>query len=717
MRPVFGWGSGMKQRLAWLIVCCLIIGGSASAQTFCDQTAGRVEQRTYDSTALAAPMRYSIYLPPCYDQWDVQFPILYLLHGSNSDDTHWLNLGLAEQMDRAILGGILPPFIVALPYGDWIANENQFGNPSWGNILLDEFIPTVENTYRVDARRETRAIGGISRGGFWAFNLALRHPELFSALGGHSAFFDEFHAPPEQNPLNLVMDAPNIDTLRLWLDRGRDDYAQANLDLIDQRLTENAIPHTYVIYPQGEHNDTYWASHLLEYLQFYAQEWETPTPPAEYEPQPLYLLLPAVAFPSLQANISSSALASVAAGEYDANLVLSESAATALTTYNLPLSAQQRIVADGDLYDVLWRERDVYTLLPFEQLTVQYRVLLVDELHPLDHDLATYPFAFTSESSNYDPSQLTRLLLSGVTALTRDVIPALDANGVAWAANGIHPYVQRADFFHTSNEVSFAPRCPSSDEPVLGAFCSRDPHFALFPYLGVDIVELTGNHNNDYGYGAYRRTLRMFEEVGIATIGGGETLEAARTPYIIDHNGNTIAMLACNWNGPYYALVEENPDAAGGVRPGAAYCEWDWLREAVPALAAQYDVVVVTVQYAEYEQYTPIDRQINDYRQLADLGADIVVGTQAHKPQTFEFYNADTGETVMLHYGMGNLFFDQPFWGNMRFFMDQLFIYQGRLLTVDLFTGIIEDNARPRPMTPEERENFLHFMFIQQNGF
>jgi hypothetical protein len=53
----------------------------------------------------------------------------------------------------------------------------------------------------------------------------------------------------------------------------------------------------------------------------------------------------------------------------------------------------------------------------------------------------------------------------------------------------------------------------------------------------------------------------------------------------------------------------------------------------------------------------------------------------------------------------------------MRFFMDQLFIYEGRLLGIDLFTGIIDDLARPRPMTDEEQVNFLAFMFNTQGAY
>jgi poly-gamma-glutamate synthesis protein (capsule biosynthesis protein) len=61
---------------------------------------------------------------------------------------------------------------------------------------------------------------------------------------------------------------------------------------------------------------------------------------------------------------------------------------------------------------------------------------------------------------------------------------------------------------------------------------------------------------------------------------------------------------------------------------------------------------------------------------------------------------------------LGNLFFDQmQSLGTRQMFADKLIIYQGRLLSVQLFTGLIEDYARPRPMTPAERTAFLKTIF------
>jgi enterochelin esterase-like enzyme len=718
--------------IVFVIFSLLAQSQSSHAQSTCEQSSGHIERHSYTAQAIAAEMFYTIYLPPCYEEATQSYPILYLMHGSNTDDNHWLNLGLAEALDTGISSGNTPPLIVVLPFGNWVANENQFGTGSWGDIFLHQLMPLVERSYRVDGSADKRAIGGISRGGFWAFHLALRNPYLFNSVGGHSAFFDEYHAPEAYNPLDLALYAPGIESLRIWLDLGANDYAIDGLELMHNQLERRNLPHSYTIYAEGHHDDLYWSQHINDYLDFYTAEWKTdlqplveasPSPPPTQEtitdPDGTYLFLPVVAFPSIQANIDAGRLQSIRAGLLDTVLVLGEDAAALLNQFGIPIPEGANIIPTADVPAALWRDHALFTLLPFDQLSPRYRVLLVDEQHPLDSDLSTYAFAFPSDTPNYHPERLMRFLLSGVTALTRNTRTALDNNGTDWATEAIAPYTSQADFFHTSNEVSIYPTCPETDGPMFGgsimSFCSKEEHFDVLLNLDVDIVELSGNHNNDYGYDAYGDTLAWYSEHGIATVGGGETIDHARTPLVITHNNNQVAMISCNWAGPYFALVNENPLSQGGARPGAAFCDYDWLSELLPRLARENDLVIITVQYTEFDQYTPTERQQQDFRLLASLGADIVIGTQSHFPQTMEFMPRNNNEAAFIHYGLGNLFFDQQFFGGRRFFMDELFIYEGRLLTINLFTGIIEEQGRPRPMTPEERENFL-FMLLSQYG-
>ncbi len=720
----------MKKAVVF-IVCLLAANITSATDQTCPEIAGRVERQSYRSQLAQTTMYYTVYLPPCYTPSQT-YPTIYLMHGSASYDDHWLQLGLDEALDAGITSGELPPMVAVLPYGEWIANENQFGRVSFEAVFLDELMPAVEAQYAITTDPTRRAIGGISRGGFWAYVIGLRHPDQFAAVGGHSAFFDPNHAPPSHNPLDLALRAPGIADLGLWLDRGTDDYAAPNLDRMSANLSEAGIAHTYTVHPTGEHNNTYWREHVPAYLGFYASHITPalsqptapdptafaftpprPTPdPAAFVFRPpvsadgVFLFLPVVAFNSTRYSLDGGAFWNVLSGMSDADLVLDADTAALLDAYNVNVNPT-RTVQRQQLEPTLWQDRNAYALLPFDALTPRYRVLQVDEQNPL-FDVDDYPLAFRSDAPNFVPGRLTTLTLSGVTAITRSSIAPIDQYGVAWAASGIAPYTRQVDFFHTSNEVSFTTDCPQPAGPQLGAFCSKRDHFAIFEQVGLDIVELSGNHNNDYGYDAYLDTLTLYAENGLQTVGGGATVAAARQPLILTHGGNTIAMIACNDAGPYYAVV-------GAERPGAAACG-PWLADTLAGLQPSVDLIVVGVQHVEFEEYEPRPEIQTDFRQIAEWGADVVVGTHAHKPQTFEFYNTGRASPTLIHYGLGNLFFDQPFWGNRRFWMDTLFVYDGALVTVELFTGIIDDQARPRPMTTDERQNFLDFMFVVHNG-
>lgn len=729
-------------RASWLwgaLLACVLalvhpaLGGRASATPACDADAS-VRRESYASAWLGQTMFYSVVLPPCYDPAQA-YPVLYLMHGSNDDDGHWLRLGLPSASQAGIQAGEIPPMVVVLPFGNVIANRNRFDNVSWGNVFLTELMPDVAR--KVNVRTDFQAIGGISRGGFWAYQIALRTPTLWRAVGGHSAFFDLYHAPPADNPLHLILNAPELDGLAFWLDRGKGDFAFRGLDEMHARMDERGLAHVYDVAPFGEHNNAYWGVRVAEYLAWYGQALRPPAPVPTPAPLTFFatntpnapmptatptatlsdergLYLPVVAFPSLQTSITLASLQAVARGEAMPSLILDEEAYQALLQAGIPLTPDVRVVGADALRDALWRDREAFTLLPLEKLTPQLRLLWVDDV-PVFSQLEAYPFWRVGLTPTYDPQKLTRITVSGVTALTRNTLKALDTYGIDHAISGIAPYVRQSDFFHMSHEVSFAPNCPALNAGVLGgatSFCGKREHFELFTRLGVDIVELTGNHNNDYGYQAYAETLAWYEANGIRTLGGGATVAQAQRPLVLEHHGNRVGWVACNSVGPYYALANEDERLLGGVRGGAADCNGTWLSETLARLKRDVDVVVLTVQQREVEAYRPLPEHEAQFRRYAQWGADVVIGTAPHKPQTFEFFGAS-----LIHYGLGNLYFDQPFWGNVRFFMDTLLVYDGRWVGVELFTGIIEDDVRPHLMTPEERANFLFFMFRQENGF
>ena len=702
-----------------IAIASFALSSPAKAQEQLCADAGTISRETYFSAVSSHERKYTIYLPPCYQTTAGAFPLLLLLHGSDADDSQWTRLGFLSALDAAIHQGGAPPMIVLMPYGGSIANRNQFNGISYDLILLD-LIEQVEARYRANGRR---ALGGISRGGFWAYHLGLRFPADFVAIGGHSPYFDGDHAEAADNPLDLARSLNQDTRLRLWLDRGTTDHAADGIDQMHVILRQGGVAHDYVVHAGGDHSEASWRRYVDGYLGFYASAFsgdvsavsqETVEAEGGYE-----LWLPAVGFGALRTSIESTRLTELLAGRFDASLVLSESNIDRLSRRGIAIHPRSQIVPDSNLFYALWRDKQSYTLLPFDQFHLRLRPLWLDDI-PVVDQLADYPLVFRSDSPNFKRELLTRITLSGTTALARHTLPALEAIGVEQAASGIGAYVRLSDVFHITHEASIAPSCPQHTGQVLGgsnSMCMLQDHARLFDLLDVDVVDLTGNHINDFGYPAFEATLDHFEAQGFELVGGGRNLEGARQPLILERKGSRIGWLACNNIGPYYAFANDDEDALGGRRPGNAYCRGGWLREALPLLAAEVDLVLLTVQYREFDAFTPERQQRLDFQTYAEWGADIVIGTAEHKPMTFEFYQTRRGEPAFIHYGLGNLFFDQLPWGNRRFFLDTLYIYDGGLLTVELFPGIIEDRARPRLLDGEDLYNFLHFIFVQKNEF
>jgi poly-gamma-glutamate capsule biosynthesis protein CapA/YwtB (metallophosphatase superfamily) len=221
-------------------------------------------------------------------------------------------------------------------------------------------------------------------------------------------------------------------------------------------------------------------------------------------------------------------------------------------------------------------------------------------------------------------------------------------------------------------------------------------------YIGVDFVELTGNHLLDYGYDAFQYTLSLYQSKGMPYYGGGHNLDEARKPLFIEDHGNRFVFIGCNAVGPI-------DDWATDTMPGAATCDLDWMADQVRQYRSQGYLPVVTFQHFEFglfDGYAPQSAQKFDFNRLAEAGAVIVSGSQAHYPQTMTFIDGN-----FVHYGLGNLFFDQMETQNRDQFIDRHVFYNGKYISTELLTAVLEDYARPRPMTEEERRIFLEKIF------
>ena len=379
-----------------------------------------------------------------------------------------------------------------------------------------------------------------------------------------------------------------------------------------------------------------------------------------------------------------------------------------------------RVVATEDLIGELWAQRPAWSVVPFHDLEPRLKVLPVDGVSPLaaDFEAETYPLAFSiglegnpnavaavrgawqGTPTNHQPEQITRLAMSGVTALVRATAYQMEIRGINYPGEEVAPVLRAADLAHVSNEVSFVPDCPPPHYIGDPVFCSSPRYLALLEEIGVDIVELTGNHLSDWGAQYLRYTVDLYEEAGMRTFGGGRDLAEARAPLVVEHNGNSLAFVGCNPAGPFGAWATDE-------RPGSAPCDQESFRAQIATLRAEGYVVIATLQYHEFYTYSPTNQQVADFRALAEAGAAAVSGSQGHHVQAFDFH-----EGAFIHYGLGNLFFDQmDMLGTRQTTVDTYTIYDNRILNVQVWTGLIENYARPRLMNAEERRDLLQTLF------
>lgn len=292
---------------------------------------------------------------------------------------------------------------------------------------------------------------------------------------------------------------------------------------------------------------------------------------------------------------------------------------------------------------------------------------------------------------------------TGVTALSRRMNTKLDQVGNAtYFSKKISSYLSGFDLTHTSNESSFSALANGQN------ICSRPAMIDVLTSIGLDIVELTGNHNQDCGDADAIATIEQYQALGIQTVGGGVSAPSAAIPLEIDEKDTRITMLAYNLSTGGYTLDNT---------PGANFYTEAKATADIAAAKERGDFIIIDIQYYECNNYVDTSEnticdaanssagdQIGFFRKLIDMGANIVVGTAAHQPQTFELYHG--GE---IYYGLGNLFFDQSAWpGTTRSLILEHYFWKGKLLQTRIAPTIYDNNFQTELMEAEAATAFLN---------
>jgi len=262
----------------------IIGGGQADWYKVNDVPHGTVARRWYDSPTLKMTRRITIYTPPGYEANTEKYPVFYLLHGAGGDEEAWVSLGrMAQILDNLIAQGKAKPMIVVMPNGNVVQksapgeSERGMYKPSFmGETRMDgeyeaafpDIVKFVESNYRTLATKSSRAIAGLSMGGFHSLHISAEYPDMFDYVGLFSAAI-----MPREGVNSEIYD--NMDAkLKIqfsknpklyWIGIGTADFLFKNNADFRQQLDASKYPYIYRETGEG-HIWKNWRIYLTEFL-------------------------------------------------------------------------------------------------------------------------------------------------------------------------------------------------------------------------------------------------------------------------------------------------------------------------------------------------------------------------------------------------------------------------------------------------------------------
>jgi S-formylglutathione hydrolase FrmB len=258
-----------------IVVAALLARAVLTDDGFSGDTRGaKIERFDVDSELLGDSRRQTIVRPAGGSEGR---PLLLFLHGRGNDSDSNLTGGLFDGL-RAL--GDRAPAIAFADGGDYSYYHDRDDGP-WGSYVVEEVLPAALR--RTGADPDRVAIGGISMGGFGAFDVARFHPDRFCAVGGHSAALWESADQTPEGAFDGADDFAGHDVIAaaradagafgdvpIWIDGGEDDPFRSAEEALASALQAGGADVQLHHWPGG-HEGEYWETHMPAYLRFYAR--------------------------------------------------------------------------------------------------------------------------------------------------------------------------------------------------------------------------------------------------------------------------------------------------------------------------------------------------------------------------------------------------------------------------------------------------------------
>jgi len=258
----------------------IVGGGKADLYKVNKVPHGTVARRWYNSPGNSIERRITIYTPAGYETSKEKYPVLYLLHGMGGDEEAWIALGRTSQIiDNLIAEGKAKPMIVVMTNGN-VAQEAAPGESSLGfykpsfmipNTMDGKFEETfidvikfVESNYRVIPKKESRAIAGLSMGGFHSLHISRYYPNTFDYIGLFSPAImpDKKVTSKVYDNFDATLSAQMKNAYKLyWIGIGKTDFLYKVVEEYRAKLDKMGMKYTY-LETEGGHTWTNWRVYL-----------------------------------------------------------------------------------------------------------------------------------------------------------------------------------------------------------------------------------------------------------------------------------------------------------------------------------------------------------------------------------------------------------------------------------------------------------------------
>jgi len=273
----------VNRDIANLTSVLLVPGGQADLYTVQDVPHGTVSKVWYHSGIAGMNRRLTVYTPASYNG-KKKLPVLYVLHGIGGDEDAWVTQGRACQiLDNLIADGKAVPMIVVFTNGNIsqeaapLENSTGYTRPTTAlpNTMdgkfeqsFPEIVNFIDSHYRTIAKKQSRAICGLSMGGWHTLYISVNYPKMFNYSGMFSAAVGVHDLP--SSPIYEDLDGKLADYFAakpalLWIGCGNTDFLYKNN--ADFRAKLDAAGYTYTYRESdGGHIWRNWRIYLSEFL-------------------------------------------------------------------------------------------------------------------------------------------------------------------------------------------------------------------------------------------------------------------------------------------------------------------------------------------------------------------------------------------------------------------------------------------------------------------